>query len=306
MKDIAVKDVRNFAVAGHSGSGKTALCDAMLVKMGVSAPAGGASISDYTDEEISRKSSIYATPLSAVYKNPQGVKTKLMFTDTPGTDDFFGQVQTALHAADAVLIAVDAVSGIQVGTRAAWRQCENRSLPRAVVITGMDRESADFAKTLGELQGTWGGECVPVIAWVDGQPVSLLDARAKLSDAAAETRNALLEKAAETDDALIEKFLGGEELTPAEVEKGLRAVKAGVWCRFLPLRHRKMPVWWSCWMVSSALSIAGGLPHEGCSGANSGHRAGCAVQRLVWRSLTDRMPASWRFSVSSAGHCGKG
>jgi elongation factor G len=228
MKDIAVKDVRNFAVAGHSGSGKTALCDAMLVKMGVSAPAGGASISDYTDEEISRKSSIYATPLSAVYKNPQGVKTKLMFTDTPGTDDFFGQVQTALHAADAVLIAVDAVSGIQVGTRAAWRQCENRSLPRAVVITGMDRESADFAKTLGELQGTWGGECVPVIAWVDGQPVSLLDARAKLSDAAAETRNALLEKAAETDDALIEKFLGGEELTPAEVEKGLRAaVKAG-------------------------------------------------------------------------------
>ncbi len=230
MKDIAVKDVRNFALAGHSGSGKTALCDAMLFKTGMNdrqgSPANGTSMCDYTDEEISRKTSIYATPLCAVYRNPRGAKTQLMFVDTPGTDDFFGQVQCALHMADAVLIAVDAVDGIQVGTRAAWRQCENRGLPRAVVITGLDRESADYAKILAEIQEVWGGACVPVTAWLDGRPVALLDARPDLPAAAAEARNALLEKAAETDDALIEKFLGGEELTPDEIEKGLRGAVA--------------------------------------------------------------------------------
>ncbi len=232
MKDIAVKDVRNFAIAGHSGSGKTTLCDALLFKTGMNdrpgSPASGNSMCDYTEEEISRKASIYAKPFCGVFKDQRGARTQLMFADTPGTDDFFGQVQCALQMADAVLIAVDAVGGIQVGTRAAWRQCEKCGLARAVVITGLDRESADYAKILAELQGVWGGACLPVTAWIDGRPTGLLDERADLPAAAAAARNALLEKAAETDDALIEKFLGGEALTPAEIENGLRgAVSAG-------------------------------------------------------------------------------
>lgn len=146
-----------------------------------------------------------------------------MFMDTPGTDDFFGQVQSALHAVDSALLTVDAVSGIQVGTRAAWHYCVERDIPRGFVITGLDRESADFNRILGEIQAAFGGGCLPVVIYDSGKAVEALNAPDDAPEPVLAARNALFEKAAETDDALIEKFLGGEALTKDEVNKGLRA-----------------------------------------------------------------------------------
>lgn len=232
MKNITVQNLRNFVVAGHSGSGKTTLCDALLFKIGANeqlgSPASGTSACDYTNEEKSRKISLYAKPLNGVYKPKSGSPVGLMFIDTPGTDDFFGQVQSAMQVADTALIAIDAVGGIQVGTRSVWRQAENLGTPRAIVVTGLDRESADFNKIFSEIEGTWGDLCAPVMTMADGVPASLLDASDNATPEMVAARNALIEKAAETDDALIEKFLEGETLTAEEIAAGLRsAVAAG-------------------------------------------------------------------------------
>ena len=117
MNKIPVSDTRNFAIFGHTGSGKTALTDALLFKLGVSdrlgAVAAGSSMADYTDEEKSRKITIFAKPFTAEYK-AGGVKLNLAFVDTPGYMDFFGQVISASHAVDAGLIVVSATGRVRV------------------------------------------------------------------------------------------------------------------------------------------------------------------------------------------------
>jgi elongation factor G len=120
MKDIVVADVRNFVLMGHTASGKTTLADAMLYKMGVNDRLGsvdqGTSLGDYTDEEKSRKTTIYAKSFCGLYKSSDGHNMDIVFCDTPGYADFFGQVIQASRIAGAALITVDAHAGIQVGT----------------------------------------------------------------------------------------------------------------------------------------------------------------------------------------------
>ncbi len=228
-KDMAITDVRNFVLLGHTGSGKTSLCDALLFKLGINDRLGsvssGSSLSDYTDEEISRKISIYAKTFTGAFKTAAGRKIKMVFSDTPGYDDFFGQVLGASRVADAALVAVDAVAGVQVGTSRVWKRCEKLGLPRGIVITGLDRDNADYAKILADIQALWGARCVPVVIPLDGKLAEVLGSA---GDAAAVHKNSLLERAAESDDALLEKFLGGAALAPDELDRGLRAaVRAG-------------------------------------------------------------------------------
>lgn len=236
MKDIAVADVRNFVLLGHTGSGKTMLCDAFLCKLGLTDKMGqvsaGTSLSDFTEEEISRKISLYTQSFTGVFKTKQGQKIEMAFVDVPGFDDFYGQVLCASRVADAALITIDATAGIQVGTNRAWRRCAALGLPRGIVITGLDRENADFAKILADVQKVWGPKCVPVVFPTPGGMVEVLGVTTPAGatapvGAVAETwqayKSALIERAAETDDALLEKFLGGTELTADEIAKGLRA-----------------------------------------------------------------------------------
>jgi len=167
MNDIPVSETRNFVIAGHTGSGKTTFSDALLFKLGLNdrlgSVSGGSSMADYTDEEKSRKITIYAKPFSGIYKAASGKNHNLVFIDTPGYMDFYGQVIAAVRASEAVLVTVDAASGIQVGTHRVWRLCEKQSLARGIVITGLDRENTDFAKTLKSIQAAFGDKCVPVI-----------------------------------------------------------------------------------------------------------------------------------------------
>lgn len=236
MKDIPVADVRNFTVMGHTGSGKTSLTDALLFKLGLNdrlgAVAAGSSMADYTDEEKDHKITLFAKPFSATFKSETGKTHGLIWVDTPGYMDFFGQVISASYATETALIAVDAVSGVQVGTRRAWSQAVARNLARAIVVTGLDRENADFQRTLEQVQEAFGSMCLPVVVPVPGNAAvaDVLGTKAPQGDMAAraqELKSSLIEKAAETDDVLIEKYLGGETLTAEETSRGLRAGVAG-------------------------------------------------------------------------------
>lgn len=232
MKDIPVSNVRSFAVLGHTGSGKTSLCDAILYKIGLTDRLGsvsaGTSICDFMDEEISRKASVYAHPFSAVF-NDGGKKTQLVIIDTPGVDDFAGQVICACRAVNAALITVDASAGIQVGTAKAWRRCQALKIPRGIVVTGLDKENTSFAKTVADIQRAWGPKCLPALMFDNGKFVDPLAEGAGTE----ESKNAAVECAAESEDALLEKYLGGEKLTNDEIQKGLR--KAFLKVNFIPI-----------------------------------------------------------------------
>ncbi len=234
MNDIPVSDVRNFVLMGHTGSGKTTFTDALLFKLGLNDRFGsvsaGSSMADYTDEEKHRKTSIYSKPFTGIYKSTAGRQYDLVFTDTPGYMDFYGQVISATKAAEAALVTVDAAAGIQVGTHRVWRLCEKQSLARGILMTGLDRENTDFRKVMENIKGVFGEKCVPVVLPLPDKSgvVDVLGSNipAPLAAEVEAIKSTLSERAAETSDALIEKFLGGEALTPDEFSTGLRAAVA--------------------------------------------------------------------------------
>jgi elongation factor G len=211
--------------------------DAILYKLGINDRHGstddGTSMADWNDEEKERKISIWAKPFDVIYEK-NGRKTNMVFIDTPGYVDFFGQVIAASASSDTVLLTVDASSGIQVGTNRAWRRAETLQRPRGIVITGIDKDNTDFQATLESIQGIWGAtRCVPVVIPTSDKKgvidiLAAKDVPADMADKVSELKTALVENAAETDDALLEKYLGGEDLSPEEISKGLEgAVAAG-------------------------------------------------------------------------------
>lgn len=236
MKDIAVADVRTFVLLGHNGSGKTTIADAFLYKTGVNDRMGSvaakSSMADYTDEEKERGFTIHTKPFNAVYAAKSGRKTQMVFVDTPGFPDFYGQVIMGSSVVESGLIVVDAMAGLQVGSTRGWKRCETLGLPRGIVLTGMDRENADFAKVLGAIQAAWGAKCVPMTipGEAPGSVVEVLapNPPAALAEAIEAYKLSLMEAVAEADDQLLEKYLGGEPLTDEELSKGAgEAVLAG-------------------------------------------------------------------------------
>ncbi len=229
MKDIGAEQVRNFVLMGHSGSGKTTLADAILYKTGVNDRHGsvddGTSMCDHTDDEKERKTTIWAKPFQAKYKNSAGNEYSLVMMDVPGYVDFQGQQIMAARVADAALITVDSTGGIEVGTTRSWRHCEKLELPRAVVLTGVNKDNADFYSALEKVREVWGARCVPVtaIARDHSRVIDVLAAAGGDQPEEIEAfKNELIEIAAESDDTLLEKYLGGEELSRNEILEGLR------------------------------------------------------------------------------------
>jgi elongation factor G len=236
MKNTSIANVRNFVFLGHTGSGKTAMIDRILHKLGVNDRIGstldGTSMADFTEEEKERQISVWAKPFIASYKSRTGRETELVMLDTPGYADFIGQMLAATRVADAGLIAVDAAGGIEVGTSRVWKRCEKLGLPRAIVVTGLDKDNTDFDATLETIRQVWGDHCVPLTlpAAGGGGVVTVLgeDDKGAAADRVEEIKGGLIELAAETDDSLIEKYLGGESLTQDELYDGLRgAIRSG-------------------------------------------------------------------------------
>ena len=224
------KDIRNVALLSHSGAGKTSLCEAMLFGTKAVTRQGriedGNTVSDYEPEEIQRGSSIQTTLIAV--NSGDG---KINFLDTPGYDDFRGEVIGALRVAEGAAILVAAPSGVDVGTERAWDMSESRGLPRLVVINKMDRENADFNRNVADVQATFGRQCVPFQIPV-GEADSFkgvinvadpnADVPADLADEVEAARERLIEAAAESDDELADRYLSGEELSADEIASALR------------------------------------------------------------------------------------
>ena len=162
---------------------------------------------------------------------------KVNFLDTPGYDDFRGEVVSSLRVVEGAVIVVSAIAGVEVGTEQSWKMCEERGLPRIIFINKMDRDNAEFQRSLDSIQSAFGRQCVPLNVPIGAAQefkgvVDLLDATASapegLEDFVEAARERLVESVAESDDDLATKYLEGEELTSAEMTEGLKqAVLSG-------------------------------------------------------------------------------
>ncbi|MCL2855142.1 MAG: elongation factor G [Defluviitaleaceae bacterium] len=161
MKSYAADAIRNVAILGHTGTGKTTIVEAALNIAGITNRFGktedGNTVSDYDPEEIRRKISIGASLIPIEWKSG-----KINFIDTPGFFDFYGEVHQALSAADIALIVVNAKSGVEVGTEKAWELATAAGLPKMIFINGMDDENADFDALIEQLKEKF-GKCIAPI-----------------------------------------------------------------------------------------------------------------------------------------------
>ena len=153
--------IRNVAFVGHGGSGKTTLVDALAFVSGASRRHGtikdGTTLTDYTPDEIARQHSI---SLGLAYA--EWMDTKLNLLDTPGYLDFFGEVVTGLHAADAAVVVVSGVSGVEVGTEKVWEVCDRLHLPRLIFVGQMDKEHANFERVFADVKAHLSPKVLPV------------------------------------------------------------------------------------------------------------------------------------------------
>ncbi len=244
MKVYDTPDIRNVALVGHGGSGKTSLTSAILFAAGAVNRLGrvddGTTVTDFDEEEIARKISLQTALAHLEWK---GKKVNLI--DTPGYAAFVADAKSGLTVADAALVLVDAVAGVQVITERVFKYCQEARVPRAFVVSRLDRENASFQRTLAVLQERFDRRAVPVQIPIgeeqsfegvvdllqmkahryskDGTgQVQIADVPAELGEAAAQARSRLVEAVAETDDALMEIFFEAGELTGEQLLPGLR------------------------------------------------------------------------------------
>lgn len=246
MQAYRSQDLRNIVLMGHRGSGKTSLAEAALFLSGAINRMGrvedGNTVSDFDGQERTHHYSIS----SAVIPVEWGSR-RLNLLDTPGFPDFEGEVVAAASAAEAAIITVDAVSGIQAGTDIAWQHADAAgSLPRMVAVTRLDRENANFDAVLVALRQRFGLNVVPLAipigtAAAFAGVVDVLRGRVyrglngtesdtpdELTTAAASAREALLESVAGTDDALLSDYLEGKEIEGERLAAALAvAVSSG-------------------------------------------------------------------------------
>lgn len=239
MKAYTSNNIRNIAVLGHGGKGKTTLCEAMLYIAGASDRLGrvadGNTVLDFDSEEKRRKSSVSSAIAALEWDN-----TKLNIIDAPGLFDFEGGAAEAVRAAEAVLIVTSAGSGVDVGTEKAFRAAEKKGAAKFFAITKTDSDHRNFYKTFDALKEVYGNKlCPTIIPYMEGNItkcyVNLMtgmafeydaDGNAKKVDVPndpviEEMTSAFMEAVATTDEALMDKFFEGEKFTQEEILKGL-------------------------------------------------------------------------------------
>ena len=255
MKNYAAKDIRNFAVVGHGGSGKTTLSEAMLSRSGkinrIGSIESGTTVSDYHHDEHQRQISIHSSPLHLEWDD-----IKFNLIDTPGYLDFIGEAISSLAVVDAAVIVVHAVNGIEVGTEQVWNYASNYKLPKIIVVNGLDREHTQFDQILQQAKNNFGSNVFPLQLPVNAGPgfnqvVDVLrselitystDGSGKYSEEELPEEwqekikglhEELIEYVAESDDTLLEKFFEEGSLSEEEMREGLhRAIQDQV---FIPV-----------------------------------------------------------------------
>ncbi len=232
----ASKDIRNIALLGHGGNGKTSLAESILFLTGATdrlgSSAAGNSVSDYDPEEIRRQISISASTMYTEYQ-----KTKINIIDTPGYFDFAGEVAQALRVADIGIICVSAKDGLNVGAEKAWKALSDAGLPRAIYISKVDEEHADFYKAFEQLREKFGPSLSPMSAPImsgtkvtglvdilarkaykyEGKNRSEMPMPADMADRVEEMYSEIAENAAGTSEELMDKYLETMELSAEEI-----------------------------------------------------------------------------------------
>lgn len=246
MKQYHAKNILNIAIAGHSGSGKTSIAEAMLYLSGASDRLGkvgeGNTVCDFDPEEVRRKTSVSTAVAPLEWKNH-----KINLIDAPGLFDFEGGMCEAVRAADSVLIAVSGKNGVSVGTEKAVEAANARGLAKIFFVNGLCDESARFYRVFEDLKASFGPSVCPVVVPFieDGKAniyINILEYKAynyengapvevKMPDMGTRLeglRTAIYEAVAETSDEMFEKYFSGEQFTPEEVIVGVsKGVKSG-------------------------------------------------------------------------------
>lgn len=241
MAIYSTKQIRNIALAGHGGSGKTSLAEAMLFVSGGTDRLGnvpdGNTVCDYDAEEQARKFSLSASLAHVFWKD-----VKINIIDTPGYLDFEGEVKQGVRVADSVVICVDGKAGMEVGTELAWDKAVEAGVPRAFFINKCDNYDAHFGATFNQLHDKFGKSLCPVFIPVgkNGKDITMIDLldmqpyvyddsgkriptdmTPALEAEVAKYKDVLNEALAGTSDEMMEKYFGGEEFTKEESVEAL-------------------------------------------------------------------------------------
>ena len=250
MKVYEPSAIRNVAVVGHGGCGKTSLVSAMLFDMGAVNRLGrvddGTTVTDFDPDEIERKISLQTAVAYGEWR-----KAKLNLLDAPGYANFLSEARSALRVADAALVVVDSVAGVEVQTEKVWGYAGDYDIPRLIVVNRMDRDRASFERTMESLQRAFGRAVVPLAiplgeekgfvgvadlvtgkadVYHDDQSgkFEAVEVPAEIKDAATSWREKLIEMVAESNEDLIEEFFDKGTLSQEDFVRGLRkAVLSG-------------------------------------------------------------------------------
>ncbi len=240
MREYTTDRIRNVALVGHQGAGKTSLVEALLYNTGAITRLGRVeeknTVSDWDEDEKERGLSLSTSLIPVEFEDH-----KINVLDTPGMTDFQGEIKNAIRVADSVIVVVDAVAGVEVGTELAWEYAEVYQQPIIVTINKMDRENANYEQALASLRQSFPKyKFVPVMLPIGSQAdfkgvVNLLtmkayygagkdrsDLPADMMEAVEAARTVLVEAAAEADDELIEKYFSEGTLTNEEIRDGMR------------------------------------------------------------------------------------
>ncbi|MBN8618990.1 MAG: elongation factor G [Anaerolineae bacterium] len=253
MKEYLSDQLRNVAFVGHQGAGKTTLVEALLYNTGAINRMGRVeeknTVSDWDEDEKERGVSLSTSLIPIEFED-----TKINILDAPGMTDFQGEIKNAIRVADSVIVVVDAVSGVEVGTELAWEYAEVYQQPIIVTINKLDRENADYQRTLDSLKQSFPDyKFIPVMIPIGEEVdfrgvVNLLTMKAyfdsgkdrsempdDIKDAAEAARTVLVEAAAEADDAYIEKYFNEGNLTNEEIRDGMRKAARDAYLKTVPV-----------------------------------------------------------------------
>jgi elongation factor G len=244
MKVYQTKEIRNVGIVGHGDVGKTSLVAAMLFDTGATSRLGrvddGTTVTDFDEDEIARKITIHSSLAHCEWNG-----TKINIFDTPGYAAFILDCKAALRAADAAVVVVDAVNGVEVQTEKAWSYADEFAIPRLIVVNKMDRERADFGQAVAAINEAFGREAVPVQIPIGNERsfkgiIDLIHMRAytyegdgsgkpsegeipaDLKDAAAAAREKIIDVVAEASEELMEKYFADGTLSDEDLIPGIK------------------------------------------------------------------------------------
>ncbi len=240
MKEYTTKEIRNIAILGHQGTGKTTMSEALLYVSGGIDKKGEVerknTVSDYLVEEQNKLTSLSLSLVPAEWKN-----YKLNFLDVPGSDEFVGDLNQALEVVKGAIIMIDASKGVEVGTERVWNEVRKRHIPAILFVNKMDKENVKFEEVLEEIREKLGKKAVP-FAWPIGHEenfegfVNVVDMKARIYDGEKcvdaeiweekrekvdELHNLIIESVAETSEELLDLYLSGEEIPDAKIKETL-------------------------------------------------------------------------------------